>query len=157
MSVWNFAFGSHLSKKQLRRVIGREPRQAVRAVLPDHKLTFWGLAQFPEKHDVLALGGTAVIIAEEGRRVYGAAYLISDQELRVLDEYESEWEYQRVQVQVRLESGELMPAHAHNRIGVGKFAPPSPSCLQLMLEGLKEHGYPTSVINEVREAAEHPI
>jgi gamma-glutamylcyclotransferase (GGCT)/AIG2-like uncharacterized protein YtfP len=153
MQVWNFAFGSHLNVRQLCRIIGKEPERSMRAVLPDHRLTFHRLVEYPKEYVQLAAGGGPIVIPEKGHRVYGVAYSITVEQLDPLDEYEQAWGYQRVQLQVKTEDGGFLLAQAHNLVRHGEFAPPSSEFLNLMLEGLKEHGYPTGVIQEVKKAA----
>ena len=151
MPVWNFAFGSHLSRKQLSHIIGKEPEQFMRAVLPDYKLTFWKLFDSPKTFANLATGGSPALVPDKGSQVYGVVYLISEEQLAVLDKYEAEWGYQRVQVQVKTDDGKSLAAYAHNRAQQGEFAPPAEEFLALMLTGLQEHEFPSEVVHQVRE------
>ena len=153
MPVWNFGFGSHLSRKQLSKIIGREPEQFMRAVLPDYKLTFWKLLDSPKTFANLATGGSPALVLDKGSQVYGVVYLISEAQLVVLDKYEAEWGYQRVQFQVKTESGRSLLAYAHNRVESSEFLSPAEDFLKLMLSGLQEHRYPSEVVHQVREAA----
>ncbi len=88
--IWNFAFGSHLSKKQLGNIIGEKPKQFMRAVLPDYRLTFWKVVESPKTFADLATGGSPVLVPHSGSIIYGAVYLISEAQLRALDDYEKE-------------------------------------------------------------------
>lgn len=153
MPVWNFAFGSHLNKKQLSHIIGQAPAKFMRVVLPDHKLTFWKLFDSPKTFANLATGGSPALVPHQGSQVYGVVYLISEEQLVILDKYEAEWGYERVQLQVKTEGGRSLPAYAHNRVKPGAFLPPSEDFLKLMLTGLQEHGYPPEVVQGLRKAA----
>lgn len=153
MPVWNFAFGSHLSKQQLSNIIGQAPKQFMRAILPDYCLTFWKLFDFPKTFSNLATGGSPALVPHKGSQVYGAVYLISEEQLAVLDKYEAEWGYERIQLQVKTEGGRSLLAYAHNRVKPGEFLPPAEDFLKLMITGLQEHGYPPEVVQGVRRAA----
>ena len=153
MAIWNFAFGSHLSKTRLREIIGQEPTRAMRAILPDHRLTFWKLSRVLPEYAKLASGGSPALVPAQGHRVHGVVYEISERQLVVLDKYEKEWDYERVQVRVQLEDGRSLLAYAHNRTEPNEFAPPSGDFLLLMMDGLRQHGYSNDVIQEVRETA----
>jgi gamma-glutamylcyclotransferase (GGCT)/AIG2-like uncharacterized protein YtfP len=149
---WNFAFGSHLSSKQFSKIVG-PPQDSRRATLYDYALTFWQATRFPAYAIALASGGSPVLTPEKGATTHGVAYAISEKQLKILDEYEAEWDYERVTLSVEIEGKGLVSAAAHNRRSRARFARPSQDFLDLMVEGLKEHGYADSVIRDVRSAA----
>ncbi len=155
MSVRNFAFGSHLSSRQLSNIIGVKPSSSERATLPNYRLTFWRVTQFPKEHAILTSGGgSPVLVSDTTSKVYGVLYSIPEDALHLLDAYEAGWGYKRVQFQVESENRELIQAYAHNRTEQVEFMPPSDGFLEIMREGLNEHGYSVDVIKQVERAAQ---
>jgi gamma-glutamylcyclotransferase (GGCT)/AIG2-like uncharacterized protein YtfP len=155
MSDWNFAFGSHLSTRQLSKIIGAKPSSSTRATLPGYRLTFWRVTQFPKEYGILTPGGgSPVLVPDASSKVYGVLYPVSEDVLRVLDVYEESWGYRRVRFQVESEKGWLVEAYAHNRTEPAEFMPPSDGFLDTMREGLKEHGFSIDVIKQVEKAAQ---
>jgi gamma-glutamylcyclotransferase (GGCT)/AIG2-like uncharacterized protein YtfP len=157
MSIWNFAFGSHLSRSQLGHIVKEEPKVAMRAVLPDYRLTFWKLLQTPKMFAHLATGGSPALVQQKNSQVYGVVYRIAEQQFEVLDAYEKEWGYELIEVHVKTEDGKIVSALAHNRTAPSKFLAPSEEFLKLMLTGLQEHGYSAQIIEAVRKTAIEPI
>jgi gamma-glutamylcyclotransferase (GGCT)/AIG2-like uncharacterized protein YtfP len=150
--AWNFAFGSHLSSSRIAKIIGA-PQDSRRAALFDYALTFRKVASFPAGSSTLASGGSPVLVPKKGDKVYGAAYMISEEQLKILDEYEAEWGYDRVDFSIKIEGIGRVLAAAHNRTKKGMFVPPADEFLALMVEGLRGHGYPESVVREVKAIA----
>jgi hypothetical protein len=155
--VWNFAFGSHLKKEQFCKIIGGEPADLTKAVLNDCSLTFWKASNFPKEFAYLANGGTPALFPKEGSRVYGVAYLISEEQLELLNSYEAKWDYELIEVQIDSDKFGSIHALAHNRIKMSEFAPPSPEFLKLMIDGLRELGYPKEIVANVEKASSEPI
>ena len=154
MSIWNFAFGSHLSSRQLSKIIGEKPSSSIRAKLPGYRLTFWKVTEFPKESAILSAGGgSPVLVPDSTSQVFGVLYTISEDALLVLDTYEESWGYRRVRFRVESEKGGLVEAYAHNRIEQAEFMPPSNSFLEIMHEGLMEHGFSADVIKQVERAA----
>jgi hypothetical protein len=154
LSIWNFAFGSHLNKQQLSRIIGKEPERSLRAKLPDYRLTFWKVVDFPKEFAYLAGGGSPAFIPKKGDCVYGVLYFITEQQRRLLDEYEAKWDYEPIQLQVDAESVGKLRAYAHNRKKRMDFAPPSSEFLKLMLDGLRAYGYSDNIVHCVQSVAQ---
>lgn len=154
MYVWNFTFGSHLSSKQFSRIIGGPPLQALPATLSDHKLTFWPLTQYPEEFAHLATGGGPALMPQPGGLIHGVAYQITEAQYDAADQYEQIWGYQPFKCQVIGQDGVPIDAMVHNLTEPGPHTPPADSFLNLMLEGLAEHGYEERIIEQVRQAAQ---
>jgi gamma-glutamylcyclotransferase (GGCT)/AIG2-like uncharacterized protein YtfP len=150
-NIWNFAFGSHLSKKQLAHIIGAEPTQFRRAVLPHHKLAFWKVVEAPQTFAELATEGSPALVPQSNSTIYGVVYLISEAQLKLLDDYEREWGYGLIRVQAQLEDGKILDAYAHNRLTPAEALPPNKAFQKLMLDGLREHGYDEPIIGEVKK------
>lgn len=155
MSNWNFAFGSHLSTRQLSKIIGAKPSSSIRATLPGYRLTFWRVMQFPKESAGLASGGgSPVLIPDSTSKVFGVLYPISEDALRLLDAYEESWGYSRVRFRVESEKGELVEAYAHNRTEPLEFMPPTDRFLEIMHEGLREHRFSVDVVKQLDKAAQ---
>jgi gamma-glutamylcyclotransferase (GGCT)/AIG2-like uncharacterized protein YtfP len=124
-------------------------------MLPNYRLTFWRVTQFPQENAILTSGGgSPVLVPDPTSKVYGVLYSISEDALRVLDAYEGGWGYKRVEFQVESENQGLVEAYAHNRTEKVEFMPPSDGFLEVMREGLNEHGYSSDVIKQVEMAAQ---
>lgn len=154
MSVWNFAFGSHMVGERMTKAIGSEPQKSLQAILPDHRRTFWKANKFPmEAAELAAKGGFPVLMPARGQMVHGVAYLISNEQLEGLDKSEGQFGYKRIALHVDATGVGSIQAFAHNRPDSGEFLPPSPEFLDLMLQGLREHGYSAGIIGQVGESA----
>ena len=95
-----------------------------------------------------------MLIPDSTSKVFGVLYPLSEDALRVLDAYEGSWGYRRVRFRVESEKGGLVEAYAHNRTERVEFMPPSDGFLEIMREGLREHGFSVDVINQVEKAAQ---
>ncbi len=95
-----------------------------------------------------------MLVPDSNSKVHGVLYSISEDALRVLDAYEESWGYRRVRFQVESENGGLVEAYAHNRTEQVEFEPPSDSFLEIMREGLEEHGFSVDDIKQVEKAAQ---
>ena len=154
MPVRNFAFGSHLVKERMSKSIGAEPQKSLRATLSNYRLTFWKVNTYPEEFDRYATSGDfPVLVPANGNPVHGAAYMISEDQLAGLDKSEREFGYERAEFLVDIPEMGSVRAFAHNRNDNGEFYPPSQDFLEIMLQGLKEHGYSADIIEERKESA----
>lgn len=139
-----FAYGSNINMKQMKQ---RCPSVQFRskAVLPGYRLAFplrskrWG-------------GGVAGILAEEGNRVEGVVYEISEKDMERLDKFEGvdKGRYYRGRVKVILEGGSSIEAWAFfTNSEDGSLFTPSKRYLETMLEGAKEHQLPAQYIKDL--------
>ncbi|MDW7978931.1 MAG: gamma-glutamylcyclotransferase family protein [Candidatus Caldarchaeum sp.] len=146
MKVWYFAYGSNLDQEGMRRRVGGwyDLRPAV---LRGFRLVF-------DVYSSSWKGGVADVVEDENGVVYGAAYLLDEQQLEKLDKYEGVPHlYHRRKVSVLVE-GSAVDAFIYVGSSPRTALKPSPEYLSLMLKGLKKIGYGDDVIKTVREAAE---
>jgi cation transport regulator ChaC len=143
---WYFAYGSNLKREWLRSRIG-EWKQECKAILRGYRLTF-------AKGYYLHTSGKANIKLDPSSEVKGVIYLITENQLNKLDRWEgvNKGVYKRKPVNVESE-GKLIPAITYEMVKEICPLRPSQDYLNLILEGLKEHGYDESVIKEVKKIA----
>ena len=146
MEKWYFAYGSNLKRERLRRRIG-EWKGEQSTVLNDFTLTF---AKGYDNHK----SGYANIKPCANSQVEGAVYLISEDQFKTLDGYEgvASGVYKRRQVFVEVD-GAPTPATTYEMNKQLCLLRPSTDYLNLVLDGLKEHGYAESTINKVEAIA----
>jgi gamma-glutamylcyclotransferase (GGCT)/AIG2-like uncharacterized protein YtfP len=126
--VYYFAYASNLNKKQMReRCPGSKP--LFTATLPNYKLIFAGWSRQWR-------GGTASIKPFRGERVRGAIYEVSEECLRRLDRFESN--YQRFKVTVFGEDNEPIEAITYIKTGQLEETPPSKEYLAVIQQGLRD-------------------
>jgi len=133
MSLYYFAYGSNLNKKQMReRCPDSKPRFT--ATLPNYKLVFLGWSRQWR-------GGTASIRPMLGEKVLGGIYEVSEQDLRRLDRDEGYPAiYSRLNVTVFNEDGDATQAITYIRTGQAEEAKPSPEYLAIIQQGYRDWG-----------------
>jgi len=139
---WYFAYGSNLNKERLRSRIGAW-KESKRAKLVGFRLTFDSR-------------GYADIIEDPQSIVYGAVYLVTPEQLKKLDEYEGvRWGvYVRRRVRVVTEEGGTLDAVTYVKKEKNPFSKPDEWYLQLILNGLSEHGYGSEILGYVKRIAQ---
>ncbi|MEM4189341.1 MAG: gamma-glutamylcyclotransferase family protein [Candidatus Caldarchaeum sp.] len=149
MRVWYFAYGSNLDQEGMRRRVGRwydlKP-----ALLKGYRLVF-------DVYSSSWRGGVANVREDEASAVYGAAYLLDEEQLEKLDRYEGVPHlYHRRKVVVEVEG---QPVEAFIYVGTNPRSSllPSAEYLSLMIKGLKKMGYGEEVVKAVRVAAEKKL
>ncbi len=144
MGIWYFAYGSNLKRERLRQRIG-EWKQEQCAILKGFILHF---AKGYDRHK----SGYANIKPCLNSQVEGAVYLISEKQFKKLDAYEGVVlrVYRRKTVCVETDE---RPLHAvtYEMNKELSLLNPSPDYLNLILDGLREHGYNENVIKKVQE------
>ena len=142
--TWYFAYGSNLNMGQMMTRVG-EWIVSKRAVAKGYKLVFnfesgrWG-------------GCAANLIRTDNINdsVDGAIYRIPKEKLDVLTQYEG-----RNPEEIRVEADGLpITAKAYIFPTSEKPGKPPHAYLQVMLVGLRQHGYPEEAIEKVKKAAE---
>jgi gamma-glutamylcyclotransferase (GGCT)/AIG2-like uncharacterized protein YtfP len=146
MEAWYFAYGSNLKRHMLEERIG-EWKEEQRAILKDFTLSF---AKGYSNHE----SGYANIKECSGSEVEGAVYLISEDQLGKLDYYEGValGVYRRRLVNAVTEWN-LIPATTYEMNKEVCSLRPSVDYLNLVLDGLREHGYDESTIKKVEALA----
>ncbi len=127
--MYYFAYGTNLNQKQMLECCpNSKPRFTV--TLHNYRLVFVGWSRRWR-------GGIASIRQFRGGKVRGAVYEVSEEDLKRLDRYES-GDYQRLNVRVNDEDGELIEAIAHIRTQPAEDTKPSPEYLSIIQQGYKE-------------------
>ncbi len=130
-SVYYFAYGSNLNKKQMLEHCP-DSRPMFVATLPNYKLVFVGWSRQWR-------GGVATIKPLRGEKVLGAIYEVSDRDLRRLDSYEGyPANYSRLKVTVFDEDNEAVEAMTHTKAGLLEETQPSKEYLALIQQGYRD-------------------
>lgn len=143
-SIDYFAYGSNLSKAQMTDRVGSWQTD-FRASAPNYHLTFDSR-------------GKANILQRIGHRVYGAVYVLSQDQIRKLDEKEGVRQgiYKRFTLRITTDWGETLGV-AYVRTEDTPSRPPEKDYIELILSGLTEHGYSESVVSEVCASAKEML
>ena len=132
-TVYYFAYGSNLNKKQMRERCPDSKPMFI-ATLPNYKLVFVGWSRQWR-------GGVASIKSFRGERVPGAVYELSDRDLRRLDSYEGyPGNYNRMKVTVFDEDGKPVAAITYIKSGQAEETKPSPEYLSVIQQGYRDWG-----------------
>ena len=126
--MYYFAYGSNLNKKQMMERCP-DSKPVFTATLPNYKLVFAGWSRQWR-------GGVASIKSFRGDRVRGAIYEVSEQCLRRLDRYESD--YNRFKVTVLGEDSESIEAITYIKAGQIEETQPSKEYLAVIQQGLRD-------------------
>jgi gamma-glutamylcyclotransferase len=128
-----FAYGSNLDKKQMKeRCPDNKP--LFPATLPNYKLVFVGWSRQYN-------GGVASIQRNQGSKVPGGVYEISDSDLRHLDKFEGyPNDYNRIKVIVFDEDGTAFEAITYIKARREEEAKPSKEYAALIYQGYKDWG-----------------
>jgi len=134
VGLWYFAFGSNMSTRRMKRVIGSWD-DARRAILRGYDVGFF--AYSPQ-------WGCGVLDLEEreGRDVPGVAYLIDEGRAAILDRYEGVPAIaRRLHVRVEIEGIGEADAYTYTFANRRKFVQPAKAYLDSVVSGLREWGY----------------
>lgn len=146
MDIYYFAYGVNLNKDVLRKRIG-DWKISKKAILEGYTLCF-------SVYSKSWKGGVADIREMEGSRVYGAVYLITEEQLNMLDRYEGVPNtYMRRKVKVITEDG-VIDAITYVATNPKGYVKPSIEYLSNIIKGLRQHGYDENVIKEVKRIAD---
>ena len=131
--MYYFAYGTNLNRKQmLERCPDSKPKFTV--TLHNYKLVFVGWSRQWR-------GGVASIKPFRGERVIGAIYEISERDFRRLDKYEGyPSAYDRLNVKVTSQDGELIEAITYVKAGQAEETQPSPDYLSIIQQGCRDWG-----------------
>jgi len=141
--VWYFAYGSNLNMGQMMNRVG-EWTVCKRAMAKGYKLVFnvqsrrWG-----------GLAANLVRTYEVDDTVYGAIYHILSKQLDVLTQYE-----RVAPTDVCVEAdGDTTIARAYIFRNSREPGKPPDAYLEVMLAGLRQHGYPEETVGKVKKLA----
>lgn len=152
--LWYFAYGSNLSVEQMKN------RTKELGVYSRVKLYGYRLAFNKRGKD-----GTskANLVAHPGGVVWGVAYRLSTEALKLMDRHEgvASGHYQRLIVEVHTDLGHTLEAVAYiaQTAYLDHALAPSSQYLQTILQGARHHGLPEAYIAEIQKAAQalsHP-
>ena len=131
--MYYFAYGTNLNRKQmLERCPDSKPKFT--ATLHNYKLVFVGWSRQWR-------GGVASIKPFRGERALGAVYEVSELDLRRLDKYEGYPNtYDRLNVKVTSDDGELIEAVTYVKAGQAEETQPSPEYLSIIQQGCRDWG-----------------
>lgn len=136
-----FVYADNLHPKQLKR---RAPEHSFvcQAYLPDHTIAFcrWS-SQWRS--------GLASVMPSPGERVWGIILEITDEDLKIMDEFENEvpqGAFRHLQATVITDTGdkELVTTHAANPIGKLR---PKPHYLEWIMKGAKHWNLPEECLD----------
>jgi gamma-glutamylcyclotransferase len=144
--VWYFAYGSNMSRAQMRSRAGdiAEDRPGR---LDNYELVF----------NKRVRGGTAAanIRPAPGRVVLGVLYKISEASYRNLDRFEgAPIHYRRTQLDIVDSEGRTVPADVYIATKVEKGLRPASYYLKTILDGAAEHNLPPDYVEKIRASAE---
>jgi gamma-glutamylcyclotransferase len=145
-NVWYFAYGSNMSRAQMRSRAG-EIAEDRPGRLQNYELVF----------NKKVRGGTAAanIRPAPGSVVLGVLYKINESSYRSLDRFEgAPVHYRRIQIDVLDAEGRPVPAEAYIATKVEKGLRPAPHYLKTILDGAAEHNLPADYIEKIRDSAQ---
>lgn len=140
-----FAYDVLLNPDQMRLVI-KNWHECFPAWLPNYRLVF-------DSYSVSWRGGVAGLKEDEKSTVYGALYVIDEQQLSLIDKFEGLTNLRmRIKVMIKSNYGEHN-AYTHISSKPREYVPPNKKYLSLLTKGLKQLGYSDKVImNIINEA-----
>ena len=131
--MYYFAYGTNLNRELMRKRCP-DSRPGLTATLHNYKLVFVGWSRQWR-------GGVASIKPFRGERVLGAVYELSNLDLSRLDKYEGyPGSYNRLNVKVASDNGELIEAVTYIKAGLAEETKPSPDYLSVITQGYKDWG-----------------
>ena len=131
--MYYFAYGSNLSKKQMREHCP-ESKPRLIAILPNYKLVFTDWSRQWR-------GGVATVKRFSGEKVLGAIYEITESDLRRLDKKEGyPQSYGRINVIVFDDNNQPIEAMTYIKAGQLREAPPSKEYLAIIQQGYRDWG-----------------
>jgi len=140
-----FAYDVLLNQDQMRLVI-KQWQECFPAWLPNYRLVF-------DSYSISWRGGIAGLKEDEKATVYGALYVIDEQQLSIIDKYEGLANIRmRIKVLVKSDFGEHY-AYTHVSSRPRGHVSPTKQYLALLTKGLKQLGYSDKIImNVINEA-----
>ena len=143
MAVKYFAYGSNLDLPQMKR---RCPSSKLisKGSLSGYRLTFnifssgWG-------------GGVADVIQDQGSKVWGLVFELSDTDLERLDRYEGyhkDWTslYERWKTVIDTPNGQVSDVWVYTVVEKQKFVKPTPEYLQIIKDAAMKWNFPKAYL-----------
>ena len=126
--MYYFAYASNLNLDQMETRCP-DAKTLFKATLPNYRLVFSGWSRELK-------GGKANIRLNQGEKVLGAIYDVSEQDMKKLDRYEAG--YDRLRVNVFDEDGELQEVITYIKSGRSEDSKPSAEYLAVIQQGYKD-------------------
>ena len=138
---WYFAYGSNMGRATFVERRGITPLAVRRAYLDGHRICF-DLPVGPGER------GVANLVAEDGARTWGVAYLLSEETCAFLDRTEGvdRGFYRRLMIEVVGDDGAPFAAFAYLGEGRDPLRKPSARYLGLLVTGAREIGLPDDYV-----------
>jgi gamma-glutamylcyclotransferase len=143
--AWYFAYGSNMSRAQMRSRAG-ELLEERPGRLENYEILF----------NKKVRGGTATanIRPAQGQVVEGVLYKINEAAFRGLDRAEgAPQHYRRIEVNVRDANGQTVAAQVYIATKVEKGLRPAAHYLKTILDGAAEHNLPSEYVQKIQTAA----
>ena len=142
---WYFAYGSNMDVAQMQE---RKVRfwASKKAFLKGYRLTF---DTWSDSYGA----GVADVVPSPGSVVEGVVYLVEEEVLKILDQYEGVHRdfYRRMKVTVEAEDGETLTATCYEAVHKSQdIIPPSPKYLAKLIRGAETHDLSPSYIEMLR-------
>ena len=137
-----FFYADNLNPSQLKRR-APEHKFLFTGYLPDHSIQFC-------RWSTQWRCGLASVIPSPGEKVWGAVFEITDEDLKILDEFEGDvpqGAYRHLPVTVITEEGEKLLVTTHAANPIGKFKPKE-HYIDWVLKGLKQWKLPEECIEQ---------
>jgi gamma-glutamylcyclotransferase len=131
-----FFYGDNLNPTQLKRR-APEHKFLFKAYLPDHTI---GFPRFSSQWRC----GLASVIPSQGERVWGAVFELTDEDVKILDQFDGEvpeGAYRHLEANVFTEDDQKELVTTHTSQHIGKFKPKD-HYLDFVVKGLKHWEMP---------------
>lgn len=141
--VWYFAYGSNMSRQQVKQRAG-QPKEEKIARLEGYELNFEKIAR--------GGSGTGNIVVAPEKTLWGVLYRLTEQQLKTLDRFEGVPEhYRRSEVNVVDGHGNKIAAQVYLARKVRKGLKPDRQYLQRIIQGAEEHNLPADYIAQLKK------
>lgn len=137
-----FSFGSNMDRTQMKK---RTPLAEYVGVgyVPNHDLVF-------NRKGSYRPGGVASIARFEGRNAYGVIWAISSEELEEMDRIEDPNAYERVEMNVVVANGDLLPCYVYVAFPEGELIADQPY-LEIIISAAKSAKLPKDWIERIEQ------
>ena len=135
-----FLYADNLNPSQL-KARAPEHKMSGRAYLPDHTIHFC-------RWSTQWRCGLASITPSPGERVWGVVFEITDEDLKLLDEFDNDLPpgaFHHLQVTVVTEEGEKILVTTHAAVPIGKFKPKE-HYLEWVMKGVQHWKLPEECV-----------
>lgn len=144
--AYYFAYGRNINKKQMKERFGKEPHSIGVGVLNDYKLCF-----------NKSLDGKANIIKQDGEKVYGLIYKLSDKDLKELDKYEGvPNHYKREKICVKFKD-KIYHCWVYIATKIDNSLKPPKDYIDEIINSMKENNFPLEYIERIKNVRDSSL